>query len=124
MSDKFKNFNKLGSAHNGLHHWLLQRVTAIALIPLALWFTSKIICLAGCNMSYANIINSKLNIVLFGTLLSVMLLHSALGIRVIIEDYVSCKCGSKILILSVNLFAWFTAIFLFFAFVKNFVAII
>lgn len=124
MSESFKNFNKLGSAHNGLHHWLFQRITAIALIPLAIWFTSKLICIAGCNMSYGNIISSKLNLVLFATILIIMLVHSALGVRVIIEDYVSCKCGSKMLIIFVNLFAWFTAVFLFFSFVKNFVAII
>ena len=34
----------LGSAKEGMHHWKMQRLTAIALIPLTIWFICKVIC--------------------------------------------------------------------------------
>ncbi|MEP6147601.1 MAG: succinate dehydrogenase, hydrophobic membrane anchor protein, partial [Nisaea sp.] len=37
----------LGSAKSGLHHWWMQRVPAVALIPLTLWFVASLISLAG-----------------------------------------------------------------------------
>jgi len=36
----------LGSAKSGTHHWIAQRLTAIALIPLSLWFVLSLVCMA------------------------------------------------------------------------------
>ena len=41
----------LGSAKEGVHHWWMQRLTAIALIPLVLWFVAEIAGLAGADLN-------------------------------------------------------------------------
>ena len=40
MASPLKNAKGLGSAKHGLNHWITQRVTAIALVPLTIWFVS------------------------------------------------------------------------------------
>jgi succinate dehydrogenase / fumarate reductase, membrane anchor subunit len=79
----------LGSAKEGVEHWWMQRVTAVALIPLTLWFMASLIALAGGD--YSNFI-VWLRIP-FVTIVMVLLLialfyHTALGLRVVVEDYV------------------------------------
>src|SRR5438128_2264228 len=37
----------LGSARDGVEHWWMQRLTAVALIPLTLWFAASLIALTG-----------------------------------------------------------------------------
>ena len=43
LQTKLKRVKGLGSAHHGVQHWWLQRVTAIALVPLSLWFTASLV---------------------------------------------------------------------------------
>ncbi len=40
----------LGSAKNGTHHWWMQRVTAVALVPLVVWFVASLVGLLGPTM--------------------------------------------------------------------------
>lgn len=92
----------LGSAKDGVHHWWMQRLTAIALIPLSLWFVFSIAryhvadyptMLAWLHNPYVAVA-----LVLYFTAL---FYHSALGVQVVIEDYVSTewlKIGSIIVV--------------------------
>ena len=41
----------LGSAKNGTHHWIVQRMTAVALVPLCLWFVFSLIGLIGADLA-------------------------------------------------------------------------
>jgi succinate dehydrogenase / fumarate reductase membrane anchor subunit len=79
----------LGSAKGGATHWWAQRVSAVALVPLTLWFLGSIIALAGSD--YAAVIE-WLKTPLAGLAMVVLLLvlfhHTALGLQVVIEDYV------------------------------------
>ena len=79
----------LGSAREGIGHWWMQRVTAIALIPLTLWFAASLIaCTRG---DYATLIlwlRSPFTSVLTVLLLIVLFYHMALGLQVVIGDYV------------------------------------
>lgn len=79
----------LGSAKEGVHHWIWQRLTAIALVPLSLWFIVTLVCMIGAEYSeVVKWIQSPL-ISLLLILFIVMLFHHAqLGVQVIIEDYV------------------------------------
>ncbi len=82
----------LGSAKAGSHHWWLQRITAVALIPLSFW---PIILLdLSYNGSYQETVTwlaSPLNsICMIFWILSVFY-HAVLGLQVIIEDYVSSE---------------------------------
>lgn len=85
----------LGSAKDGVEHWRLQRVTAIALVPLTVWFAASLMARTGneyaafiawLRMPFATILMALLLIVLF--------YHTALGLQVVIEDYV--HSGMKI----------------------------
>jgi succinate dehydrogenase / fumarate reductase membrane anchor subunit len=79
----------LGSAKEGVGHWWSQRVTAVALIPLTLWFVASIIAHTGSE--YATFIawlRTPLVSILMILLLIAIFYHTALGLQVVIEDYV------------------------------------
>lgn len=85
----------LGSAKNGVEHWWLQRVTAIALVPLTVWFAASLIAHAGND--YATFIvwlRTPIATILMALLLIALFYHTALGLQVVIEDYV--HSGMKI----------------------------
>ena len=74
---------------HGLSHWKLQRISAIAMIPLVIWFTSSLmlVLMEGYEQSIEWLqspINATGLILLFGTLY----FHAASGLQVVIEDYV------------------------------------
>ncbi len=79
----------LGSAKRGTRHWLAQRVTAVALVPLTLWFVGSIIAHAGSDYP-AFIAWLRTPLAAGGMILLLISLfhHAALGLRVVIEDYV------------------------------------
>jgi succinate dehydrogenase / fumarate reductase membrane anchor subunit len=79
----------LGSAKAGTHHWWMQRVTSLALLPLTVWFVISVIGLAGA--SYAEtlaFIGAPVNAVLLLTLVAATFHHMAAGLQVVVEDYV------------------------------------
>ena len=83
------NVKGLGSAKEGAHHWWMQNLTSIALIPLTLLLAYSIASFGG--MSYEEItawMQSPLVSVSLALLVVVMIYHAQLGIQVIIEDYV------------------------------------
>jgi len=79
----------LGAAKAGVHHWLAQRATAIALVPLTLWFIYSVFGFAGA--SHAQLIawmQSPLNLVLMLALIAATFHHMQLGLQTVIEDYI------------------------------------
>lgn len=79
----------LGSAKDGTHHWWLQRLTALALIPLSLWFAAALITYAGADYEAAlQWLRSPLVTVMFLLLLASVFYHAQLGLQVVIEDYI------------------------------------
>ena len=79
----------LGSAKDGLHHWWAQRLTAIALVPLVVWFAISLVMLSGADHAAVRAwIGSPLVMVLLILTIAVGLHHGQLGIQVVIEDYV------------------------------------
>ena len=78
-----------GSAKDGVEHWWIQRVSAVALVPLTLWFVASIIAHTGND--YATFIvwlRTPLASSLMILLLIALFYHTALGLQVVIEDYV------------------------------------
>ena len=78
-----------GSAKDGVEHWWIQRVSAVALVPLTLWFVASIIAHTGSD--YATFIvwlRTPLASILMILLLIALFYHTALGLQVVIEDYV------------------------------------
>jgi succinate dehydrogenase / fumarate reductase, membrane anchor subunit len=79
-----------GSAKSGVHHWWVQRVTSAALLPLTLWFVLSVASLAGAGYAATvEWIARPWNAVLMLLTIGVSFQHTALGLQVIIEDYVN-----------------------------------
>ena len=79
----------LGSAKDGVGHWWAQRLTAIALIPLVVWFAISLVMLSGADYTVVRAwIGSPLVMMLLGLTIAVGLHHAQLGMQVVIEDYV------------------------------------
>ena len=81
-----------GSAKAGVHHWYLERVTSIALIPLTLWFVFSMVRLVGASQETVVVwAGHPWNTVLLLALIAMTFQHTALGIQVVLEDYVHEK---------------------------------
>ena len=93
----------LGAARHGVGDWWMQRVTAVALVPLTLWLVASVVSLAGADYrTVANWMGSPVTAVLLIALLLAAFRHAQLGLRVVIEDYIHHE-GVKIAsILAVN----------------------
>ena len=86
-----------GAAKNGTHHWWMQRVTAIGLLPLVVWLIVSLVGLI--NADHAQVVEWVSNP--FTTLLLTLFVfsgfyHAKLGLQVVIEDYVHSE-GTKVL---------------------------
>jgi succinate dehydrogenase / fumarate reductase membrane anchor subunit len=93
----------LGSAKEGVHHWWAQRVSAVALIPLSLWFASQIVFLTDVDRATAlQWLGSPLTLGLMSLFLIVLIYHAALGLRVVIEDYIHAKAAKLVLLLAIQ----------------------
>ena len=79
----------LGSAKEGAQHWWAQRVTAVALVPLTLWFVYAVIGLAGADQeTVRDWLHRPANAILMTLLVIATFYHLALGLQVVVEDYV------------------------------------
>lgn len=78
-----------GSAKDGVGHWWVQRVSAVALIPLVLWLTGSLIALAGSDYgTFLAWLSHPINAGLMVLLLIALFRHTVLGLEVIAEDYI------------------------------------
>ncbi len=98
----------LGSAKHGTGHFIMQRLTAIALIPLSLWFVYSLLNVA-VSPDSAKIelwLSGEFNACLLIVMLIAVFYHAKLGLQTIIEDYIHCPC-MKITTLIANIFVNF-----------------
>ena len=97
----------LGSAKEGVEHWWLQRITAVALVPLSLWFVIAIIRLVGADVdSVRDWVGNPLPAIMLVLLLIATFYHASLGLQVVIEDYVNndrLRIGSILLVKGLSL---------------------
>ncbi len=89
----------LGSARTGAHHWWMQRLSAIALLPLVTWFVISVIKATSYHgiAGVIHLLASPVNAVAMILFLATSIYHGTLGIKVVIEDYVHCQCTNKAL---------------------------
>ncbi len=79
----------LGPAKQGLSHWWLQRLTAIALIPLTLWFV--VVLVRNVGLEYHEVrawLAAPMNTLLLTLFVASLFHHAQLGVQVVIEDYI------------------------------------
>jgi len=94
----------LGSAKSGVHHFWMQRVSAVALVPLSLWFVFSVARLAGGD--YAAVehwVSAPSVAVVLILFLGATLYHSLLGVQTIVEDSVGHE-GARIAVLLLSKF--------------------
>jgi succinate dehydrogenase / fumarate reductase, membrane anchor subunit len=94
----------LGSAKSGVHHWWLQRLTSLALVPLSIWFAVSLLSLRG--LDYATLsawMSQSLTALLLILLVLTATWHSRLGVQVVVEDYVH-SAGTRTLTLVLSSF--------------------
>jgi succinate dehydrogenase / fumarate reductase, membrane anchor subunit len=93
-----------GAARQGVHHWWVQRLTSVALVPLSIWFLVSLLTLP--SFDHATVIawmahgSTALLLILFVLVAS---RHSQLGVAVVVEDYV--HGGLRTLTLVISTFA-------------------
>jgi succinate dehydrogenase / fumarate reductase membrane anchor subunit len=98
----------LGSAREGVHHWWAQRLTAIALIPLVVWFAISLVMMSGADYGAVRAwIGSPMVMVLLILTIAIGLHHGQLGLQVVIEDYVHGDGSKLALIVAVRFIAIF-----------------
>ena len=79
----------LGSAKEGVVHWWHERVSAVALIPLTLWFFASMIEHSGSDYTaFIAWLRTPFSALMMVLLLIALFHHAALGLQVIVEDYV------------------------------------
>ena len=101
----------LGSAKEGTGHFWVQRLTAIALIPLVVWIAFAVARLS--SMSQADIhiwLSSPFSAVMMILFLIAAFWHAKLGLQVVIEDYVSDHAIRTVAIIAVTLISFALAV--------------
>lgn len=100
-----KKVKGLGSAHHGNSHWMAQRITAIANIPLILWAVYSVFNLQGVSyLEFTAWLASPLNSILAILFVLNTFYHASLGNQVIVEDYIANFVFRKIKLIAQKLF--------------------
>jgi succinate dehydrogenase / fumarate reductase membrane anchor subunit len=94
----------LGAAKHGVTHWIGERVSAVALVPLTLWAAFGVLRLAAGDYGFAVAwISDPLNATLMVLTLAISFWHMHAGLRVVVEDYIE-EALTKSALLILNLF--------------------
>lgn len=92
----------LGAAHSGTGHFWRQRMTAVAMIPLAIWFAVVVLGLVGgTEAQTVGFFQRPLNAGLMAAFVVIALYHMVLGLQVVIDDYIHAD-GAKIFLMLLN----------------------
>ena len=102
----------LGSSHHGVGHWRAQRLTAVLLAPLGLWFAASVVYLIGLGLNttvlgaWASEHGNALLLILF---LAALFHHTVLGMQVVIEDYVHGPIAKSVCLFVSKIVLWVLA---------------
>lgn len=102
LRNPLKNARGLGAAKEGTGHFIAQRLTAIALAPLSIWFVVVVFGLVGGGYSEArSFLAQPFNAILMSAFVLALFQHAKLGMDVVIEDYIhqpAAELGFKVAI--------------------------
>jgi succinate dehydrogenase / fumarate reductase membrane anchor subunit len=94
----------LGSAKEGVGQWWMQRLTAVALVPLTLWFVISVVGHLGADLTtFRRWIGEPGTAIGFILLLIATFYHVSLGVQAVIEDYVHSELAKLGLLVTVRL---------------------
>lgn len=109
----------LGAAKEGVAHWWAQRITALALVPLGLWFCASLVTLAGADRAaLVDWLQGPLAAIMMILTIGVVFYHGALGLQVVIEDYAPSESVKLAGIIVIRLAALLLAVAGIFAVIK------
>ena len=101
----------LGSAKEGVDHWWAQRLTALALIPLSVWFVISLLGVTGADYAAVKAwVGSPVVAGLLILLIAATFYHAYLGLQVVIEDYVHSEGWKLFALLTVKGASWLLAV--------------
>jgi succinate dehydrogenase / fumarate reductase membrane anchor subunit len=111
-----KRAQGLGASHHGVSHWWMQRLSAVAMVPLMLWLVIGLATHTGGGYEgtvawLGNPINTVVLAIAFG----VLFYHASLGLQVVLEDYVSHTGTRLALVTAVRFLAALLAVSAIFA---------
>ncbi len=99
------------STKTGSHHWIAQKISAIALIPLIIWLVLSFVQIVEDPQSYLPVFFAyPINAVMGILLITTSLYHGSLGLRVIIEDYIPNKTKMHFYIMLINFLSIVTSV--------------
>jgi succinate dehydrogenase / fumarate reductase membrane anchor subunit len=106
----------LGAAHHGTEHWIWQRITAVANIPLVLFGILTIICNIGApRAEVMQWVGHPASAIILLALVVSVTYHMRLGMQVVIEDYVHDKAWKIVALLANTFFSVAVALVAIFA---------
>ena len=106
MRTPLKRVRALGSARSGVGHWWWERLSAVALVPLCLWFVWLVLRLPHLDFASAHVvIATPWNTLLLMLFTSIGFWHGQLGLQVIIEDYVHTRWIELTLLIAIKFMA-------------------
>ena len=104
--DPLKVARGLGSSQSGVGHWWAQRVTAVALALLGVWFVLTVLCLLHADYATARAAVAKpWNALLLIVFVLSMFWHAVLGLQVVVEDYVHTRWKEVVLLVAIKFLA-------------------
>ncbi len=114
----------LGSAKEGVQHWWYQRLTAIALAPLSLWFIYALATIP--SFDYASIrawLTTPMSAVLLILFIPCLFHHAQLGMQVVVEDYIESEWQKLAAIILIKFLATLAAVISLLALVTIYIGI-
>ena len=98
-----KRVRGLGTAREGVGHWWSQRLTAIALAPLSVWFVWLMCRLSASNYTTArDALSSPVHAIPMILFVYALFHHAQLGLQVVIEDYVHQRSAEIVLLVLIK----------------------
>jgi succinate dehydrogenase / fumarate reductase membrane anchor subunit len=92
MRSQLGRVRGLGASKSGVEHWWVERLTAIALVPLTIWFVVSMLVLLGADQPVVVAWAARpVNTVLLLALVIMTFHHMQLGLQVVIDDYVKAS---------------------------------
>ena len=111
MRSQLGRVRGLGAARSGTHHWRAERLSAIALVPLTLWFVYAALHLSGLpRAAVAHWAGNPINAALLVALVVVTFRHLILGLQAVIEDYIHVEATRTVSLLLLRGAVWIVAL--------------
>jgi len=94
----------LGSTHEGAHHWLMERATAVVILPLVVWVIYSMVELRGTSYwEFTQWLTQPGNATLMILFIASVYYHAVMGLQVVIEDYVGSHAKKMLLIIGTKI---------------------